>query len=543
MSYLDRPRLHFFGTFTANPSTVNNTATNYDMSQALGPLLWNPGGEHNFSVNACPITSIVMEGSGDSETGTVDTAQAGVLVDLDTEQQMVSMVIGMSLTITVGSGSVTGAFRPVNFFDIIFGRANGTGGDEGASAAYQSVLTDLQWNNAAQSPFLSALFAASPKMLSIRFNVDGFHNDTHLGRVAGTIGPYFAGEPMTFANNRFLRPTGNPSQFGPFNYAPAKTDTTRGVITFDLGNAVPTTWAPNPTPPPAQTTPYPVAAGFPLQVALVPPSGPAIPFGDFDTSEAAYEKNAFVQEFSIPKNADNPLPSTPTGIVSPETGGPVVVMMENPTGAYVNADQYVFRMNPGDTGTVPMWANIFEVPAAGAEISLFPYPNLLQMTPGIPVGSPAGAVSYPLSVTTDANGQASFTITASDPGNPRGFIDGQIYGIGFTWAQDVIPDPNSYISVHVFQQVPVPANPTWWQDVYPILNQYSRLYPSMQSRIALNDYNAVVSSLGPILNRLRASQSDPGYMPITRELSRDKTAIIVAWANNNHPEGTPPPAS
>ncbi|MEA2338166.1 MAG: hypothetical protein QOE82_2173 [Thermoanaerobaculia bacterium] len=543
MSYLDRPRLHFFGTFTANPSTINNTAANYDMNQPLGPLLWNPTGQHNFSINACPITSIVMDG-GDTETGTVDTAQTGVLVDLDTEQQMVSMVFGMILEITVGTASVTGTFRPVNFFDIIFGRANGAGGDEAASAAYQSVLTDLQWSNASQSTFLSALYAASPKMLSIRFIVDGFHNVSHHGRVAGTIGPYFDGEPMTFANARFLRPTGLPSQFGPFNYAPAKTDLTRGVITFDLGNAVPTSWPPNPTPPPNQSTAYPVAAGFPLQVALIDANGNPTTFGDFDTSETAYESNAFVQEFQIPPNASNPLASTPTGIVSPETPGPVVVMMENPTGAYVNSDQYVFRLNPGERGYVPMWANIFEVPAAGAEIFLYPYPNMLQLAPGAPVGTPSDAVSYPASVTTDSNGKASFTIHTSDPGNPRGFIDGQVYGIGFTWAQDVTPDPNAYISVHVFQQVPVPSEPTWWQDVYPILNQYSRLYPSMQARIKLNDYQAVVNSLQPIVQRLLLdSQTSPQYMPITRELSRDKTAIILLWAENGHPEGTPPTTS
>ncbi len=543
MSYLDRPRLHFFGTFTANPSTINNTATNYDMSQPLGSELWNPKGTHNFSLNACPITSIVMDGAGGTETGTVVTSQTGVLVDLDTEQQMVSMVFGMILQITLGSASVTGTFRPVNFFDIIFGHANGAQGDEAASAAYQSVLTDLQWSGQPASPFLTALYAASPTMLSIRFIVDGFHNDSHLGRVTGTIGPYLDGEPMTFANGRFLRPTGNQSNFGPFNYAPAKTDVKRGVITFDLGNALPANWPPNPTPPPSQSTPFPVAFGFPLQAALVPASGNPIPFGSFDTSETAYEQNAFVQEFPIPQGAGNPLASTPTGIVSTqETNGPVVVLMENPTGAYVNADQYVFRMNPGDTGTVQMWANIFDAPAVGAEILLYPYPNMLQMTPGIPVGTPASALTYPPSVTIDANGQASFTLTACDPGNPRGFIDGQIYGVGFTWAQDVTPDPNSYLSVHVFQQVPVQYAPVWWQDVYPILNQYSRLYPAMQKIFALNDYKTVVEHMDAIVQRLTLPETNPGYMPITRELSRDKTAIILAWARNGHPEGTPPPS-
>jgi hypothetical protein len=229
---------------------------------------------------------------------------------------MVSMIFGMILKITVGTASVTGTFRPVNFFDIIFGRANGSGGDEAASAAYQSVLTDLTWTGASSSKFLSALYTASPTMLSIRFIVDGFHNDSHLGRVAGTIGPYLAREPMTFTNARFLRPTGNTSQFSPFNFAPAKTDTKRGVITFDLGNAVPTNW------PAAHTAPFPVANPLvKLQAALIPASGAPISFGDFDTSEAAYEKTAFVQELPIPNNTANPLASTPTGVLSVETSG------------------------------------------------------------------------------------------------------------------------------------------------------------------------------------------------------------------------------
>jgi len=535
MSYLDCPRLHFFGNFTANPSTINNISTNYDMSKPRGPVVWNPNGKHNFSLNNCAVTSLVMDGTGSTESGTVATSQTGVLVDLDTEQQMVSMIFGMILKITVGKASVTGTFRPVNFFDIVFGRADGTGGDEGASAAYQSVLTDLQWNQASQSTFLSKLYAASPTMLSIRFNVDGFHNDSHLGRVAGTIGPYLTGEPLTFTNARFLRPTGNNSQFSPFNFAPAKTDTKRGVITFDLGNAVPTDW------PSPHTAPFPVANPLvKLQPALIPASGAPIPFGNFDTSEAAYEKNAFVQEFPIPQNTANPLASTPTGILSVETGGNVVVLAENPTGAYVNADQYVFRMNPGDTGTVPMWANIFENPPSSAQtITLAAYNDQLQPQAGIPVGTPPSAVSYPASITTDRSGQASFTITASDPGNPRSFIDGQIYGIGFTWTQDTNPDPWAFISVHVFQQVPVPHVPTWWQDVFPILNQYSRLYPAMQKIIALNDYKAVVKNLTAIVQRLNLPETDPHYMPITRELSRDKKAIILAWAKNNHPMGKP----
>src|SRR5207244_4176233 len=111
--------------------------------------------------------------------------------------------------------------------------------------------------------------AASPTMLSIRMNVDGFHDGTTggalftSGRVAGTIGPQFADEPTSFANARFLRPAaGVQSSFGSFNYAQAKTDAKRGKLIVDLGNAVPTTW-------PSGDWPVSVDFPSPLQIATV----------------------------------------------------------------------------------------------------------------------------------------------------------------------------------------------------------------------------------------------------------------------------------
>src|SRR4051794_19629885 len=175
MSYLDRPRLTFFGRFTANPSTINNTPTNYDMSEPVGDPAWNPEGRHNFSIDDCPVTGLVMDGEDEPATGSVVTSQSGVLVDLDTDQQGVSQIIGMKLTVTVGAGSVTGTYQPTNFTDM-FPRPNTpVTGDGKYSAIYQSVLTDLQWS-AKGSPFLMALKAVSPTQLSIKFNVDAYHD-------------------------------------------------------------------------------------------------------------------------------------------------------------------------------------------------------------------------------------------------------------------------------------------------------------------------------------------------------------------------------
>jgi hypothetical protein len=50
MSYLDVPRLHFTGTFMANPSTINNDPLNYDPKILNFPNPNNP----TTPASSCP---------------------------------------------------------------------------------------------------------------------------------------------------------------------------------------------------------------------------------------------------------------------------------------------------------------------------------------------------------------------------------------------------------------------------------------------------------------------------------------------------------
>jgi hypothetical protein len=552
MSYLDLPRLTFFGQFTANPSTINNFAPNYAVppeynttSDTPGGVSWNPYGNHSFSLSA-NVTSLTP---GPVASGSVMSAPAGpggaVLVDLDTEQQMVSQIIGMKLTVTVGDGSVVGTFVPVNFFDIYFNRMSGTNqivsGDGVAGAVYQSVLTDLQWNEGS-SAFLHSLKTVSPAMLSIRFNVDGYNMfygspTFNVGRVAGTIGPQYHDEPTSFTNARFLRPTADAAKNG-WNYIPAKTDLKRRKLIVDLGNATSWTWNdgdPAPTSNIASvqvgtisfngTTPSGIIATFPQVVNL---------------SDADYQSNAFVQELDIPAAILPTLGSTPIGIIADG----VVVATENPTGAYINADQYVFRLNPGDEEKVTIWANTFETPAANVKVTLQRDDSGLQPVGKAKVGTPKGGVAFsPKSAKTGPDGRATFTITGGNPKNARKVykIDGQVYGITWDWSANSIPDPNAFLSVKVFDTKPLPAAPTWWGDVFPILIQYAYLYPAMQQIFELDDYTQVVAHATQIIGRLNLPENNPGMMPITRELSAAKKAILLKWAGDPaHPQGKQP---
>src|SRR5215216_4882514 len=155
------------------------------------------------------------------------------------------------------------------------------------SAYFQSVLDNVQWCQI-KSPFLRKLQSVSPDTLSIKFVVDGYNDNSsspqfNQGRIVGTIGPAFDGEPPNFVIGRALRPAG---QNSPLNFGYAKVDKNRQKVVVDLGNSIPTT-APQGPPPNLGV----------LQPAIIPPSGSPSVLGDYDYSQAAYETNAGVQEF------------------------------------------------------------------------------------------------------------------------------------------------------------------------------------------------------------------------------------------------------
>jgi len=145
-------------------------------------------------------------------------------------------------------------------------------------------------------------------------------------------------------------------------------------------------------------------------------------------------------------------------------------LQEGANCTYTNATQIVYRMNPGDCQDVEVIAVQFGERAAGQSIALALNGNNLQPAPisaappfspnppqpptptaMIPVATPTSALTIPSAVTTDNDGSAKFQMMASDPGNPRGFIDGQVYNVVFSWAEDqddsFPPDSNGALSV------------------------------------------------------------------------------------------------
>ena len=129
MSYLDRPRIHFAGTFQASPATINNTPSNYNPANynpdTLKPekieLYWEPKGDSIFNLVRCKVTSaeissLVSDPLVGAKVVALYDSSPPKLVDLDPMQQNGSELWGMKLMLgDFGGAYVQGSFTPVSF--------------------------------------------------------------------------------------------------------------------------------------------------------------------------------------------------------------------------------------------------------------------------------------------------------------------------------------------------------------------------------------------------------------------------------------------
>lgn len=592
MSYLNALRLHFAGQFQANVSTVNNDPAHFynakfipDYQKMEGPGMnpangwFNPQGDAAFRLRGCRVTSAWTASGPAADDDPVlhcmvadsDEQAPAKLVDLDTEQQLVSEIWGLQVRVADAAGAtlLQGDFAPAAFADI-WDRATGSGGggDIGAGAMYQSVLTKLSWGDVSASPFLTKLQAAAGDgLLSIKFNVDGLNMnfkspDFMCGRIVGTIGPTTADEPRHMVIGRQFMAEGlqfpppqQPTNFfrpaGQLNFCAGRLDSEAGSLFIDLGNALSTvspggtvndfgtlavTAVENPL-----TNPQPVPLG------TIPSQGK----GGYASGPDWYRNTAGVVELKLKRKA-----------LAAAQGSPLVILGGDPrttficewsTGAFVRADRYVYRLSPREKVQMPVYATQWGEPLAGAVISFEADPSNLQPSSNIPdiaaptVATPAKALRLPnnATATTDTSGRAVLTLTPGDPGTPRYFnggadygIDGQVYGIRPAFADKSLNggpvNQWNFISILLWSDFK-PSNPVTWADVQPIFQQYANLYPVMNRFLDLSDYDSVVKNAGLLRLAFGLDPGNPNVMPVTRDLSPAKRDAILAFLENPRP--------
>lgn len=577
MSYLELPRLHFFGTFKAAPSTINNSGRNFDVNRPAVPL-WNPRGLAEFQIlqgseitippgaNVVPttvrslVTSTGVITRGDPLIGqfviSTNAPSTGKLVDLDPNQQGVSQVWGMQIAIgELGGEQVIGDFTAA-YFQQLFAGASGARNLQGRgmpafSAAYQSLLTNLRWPETITSRFLQTLRAASPDALSIRFTVDlidvsstlpgGVPNPNFtLGRVAGAIGPASPNDPP-FLNprGRMLRPVpltatnetlsmkGTADQAEEMKAdAGSSPSLMRMAVdaseTFTLFNYAPTIVD-------SSRNMVVLDLGNALQfsgknpvqsgtlTAAIVTTAKTIPLGTIDNTLTNYEERAFVFEFPL-DTSEKVAAAASNPIVVQWNGS--TVLSENTSGAYVDAIDHVVRMEANSRTALSLFATTFGGPvAAGQTATLGPVQTFS--------GQPVNNVLQVTPETVALDGATTFTLISGNPDGQRAPIDGQVYAIPIIWDEDENPDANAFVSVLVFDALS-DDSPTW-ANVQPIFQQFMHLYPGMQSILDLSDEPTVKANAKVIAAYLRAPITDSRHMPVTRDLSNAKRQMILDY--------------
>ena len=235
-------------------------------------------------------------------------------------------------------------------------------------------------------------------------------------------------------------------------------------------------------------------------------------------------------------------------VQNPPGGGPSAdAAIEVNDGQHVRADMFVGRLNPGDQFAVDFYATRFGQPMPAAQIDLeqqafrTPPPVSPPATPTPPMGVPQSALTFASTVTCDANGRATVPLSASDPQNPRGYIDGQVYFVNYELHNVDPANPNDFLSVLVWDAFKPENPPTWNGSMMEIFQQYANLYPFMRDGIGidLGNYDAVSTNRVPIAATLSVPVTNPRYMPVTRDLSDAKRAAMVQWLSSVGPDGKP----
>jgi hypothetical protein len=591
MSYLHAPRLVFTGDFLSDVSTVNNDTAHYNNAtfqpnfQEPGKGAtngwWNPEGGAVFDFQNCAVKQIFLP-DGTTQTSQSDDliiGQAvvgaegrptGKMVDLDPDAQMYSALWCTQLRICAANGDLlfkgdinTTSFRDLQMRQLDGGKSNG----QPLGASWTSVITNVVWGELAEkSAFLKTLRATTQNnTLAINMNPFGYyynHNDGRfsLGRIIGSIGPYFEGEPLTFAAARRL--------YG-INY----TASIRGTY-FSISNFL--------TEPDSKRVSVDFGASFPvadsigtinykqdlrLAVSKVPQTGAAsrqtptfyvspndfIEIGalDYQSDPNWLNQTGGIVSFNnLPDATVSALNNSQLILVTPSASQPgqyVIIAREAIDGLVARADNYVQRLDDGQSANIDFYAYQWGklLPNAGIAVTLDP------PTPDTPVGPqnpiseiygnnfPATGLTFNGQISTNPQGKAQMRLTGNAINSPRVYIDGQIY---FLTYQTATVDPafgTEQLVVHLrdyFQEI---ANPVW-DDISQMMEQYSNLYPIMSKYVVnLADPVALAEKKNILIFAFSRDMNDTMHMPVTRDLSTTKRNTILNWLHN--PQVAPKP--
>ncbi|MFD7665840.1 ferritin-like domain-containing protein [Streptomyces sp. NPDC059788] len=539
MSYLGYPRLNFAGTVQTDVATANNAPQYFDndlfeprfqwrMNMPDVNGLWNPRGPGTLRLVDVTVTSVcrpdgtlVTDPRQDPVVGgrlvDDDLRTNAKMVDLDPANQMVPEIYGWRPRLLDKDGRelLRGDFLPSAVEDL-WPRADLPSGRPDMSGTYQSVLTGLAWAPRTGSPLLDALRGLTQEdMLSVKLTMDAVEDGVEhwpdtitLGRVTGSLGPYFTGEPKRFLAGRRLR---KPAAGGRLNHAPCRVDEKSATVFVDLGNSIRAVGRGGP----------PEDVG-PLRLAVLDADGKAEALAPLRGLDKGFqERGAGIATARLTRTQLDLVSRRRLALVD-AAPQPAVLLAENADATWVHADGFVFRLHPegpAESASTTLYATRYGKPAAGLRLAL-------------DAGKAPQPVVFPAEAVTDAAGRARVTFTGKDPGSPREHLDGVTAEISYGPLHRP-GDPDGTVSVRVFDVYRAPRRPTWISDVQPLFQTYANLFPVMRDILDLGDYRHVLRHRTYIRRTLLAPVDSPNHMPVTRDLSPGKRDMIVRWLDSS----------
>lgn len=379
---------------------------------------------------------------------------------------------------------------------------------------------------------------------------------TH-GKLIGTIGPALPGEPKHWCGQRMLAPVPPlpPAPNASANFAQFQVK--NGVLSIDLANALRTQ---DPVVGPFQNQGT-LSVGYSASALLANGTIP-LDYSKFLATGGVFDLQLSAADATKAQSTALGVYWTPPPPAPPaQPPAPTPLIVENPGGWWMRADQFVFRMNPGavttdasgpiDMAQLEVGVRQFGAAPADGTVTValsmmspeasYTYTNSTIGTGGTPglesvkIGCPPDKLTFAATAKVQG-GVATFTLAAQPPGNPRKFIDGQIYFLQYAFSPPVAnyqQGPDDLVSVLVFDDVDQ-DKPTWENSIGSILGQYGRLYPIMW-RFGLDSHDSVKQNAEQIKVVLERSMDDPFHMPVTRDLSKSRRALILKWMNSGMP--------
>ena len=328
-----------------------------------------------------------------------------------------------------------------------------------------------------------------------------------LGRIIGSIGPWYEGEPATVSPGRLLQ---NNKLGGAQGLA--HLDAANKLISLDLISAL---------------------QGDQIRQNAqdnTSPIGPNVDYGNLQIGTAAgslvstpslpdcYYLQGGIYDVQLDNNAVDTLTDNAIEITSSKNG---LSISESPMRIYSN-DRNIYIDYVGDSASMDLQVTELGGPVRSA--------TTVDVASGDSGTLPdAGFLNFPATVSVPA-GASSVTFNVSDNGGNAGFLSlnftiGESASYFINFRKYPIDDFSAVISTG---NIP-------WDIVYEnCLRFYYIIFPAMSKRIPLNDQPTINAVAGEILKRTSPQYRDTTlYMPLTRSLSPGKVALLQAYLNGN----------